>query len=248
MVLTSRHTTHISWTVRKLETFVQLKVLHVLADVVLYPARTTRGYYVVSDMMQGALLGWSAQRHNTRDSATSAGAAMLDGGDAGGGGVMPRSGPLRRLSLMADVSSHDVFMRRVLIDYGMRFLVMCSTSVSFILGFCYLRVNQNALFYSYFSFTPADKFETLIGFTALSVLVDAAIFGCVRLMVRRFMMRRGKTAIDIFTPLTTLVRRSPKLYACFLVWTLSHITTDLFLARLDVTTLDHPLSANTTAS
>lgn len=141
---------------------------------------------------------------------------------------------LQGLKLVAGGEYADLSLQVQCLRMGMKLYFVLTTAVTFLLFFIFLRFGYNHQYYCLYNEMTNDDFSLLMNITAISVIIEILLFLFADYLYFYHFQHRGILStweyllrgqfLDI--PNTTVV--------LYLIWLMTHVTTDLYISRIDV--------------
>jgi hypothetical protein len=142
--------------------------------------------------------------------------------------------PLQLLRLLAGGEYADLALQVQCLRMGMKLYFVLTTAFTFILFFIFLRFGYNQNYYCLYNEMTGDDFYLLINITIISVIIELLLFIFADYLYFYHFQQRGILSMweNLLQgrlrgiPNTTVVM--------YLIWIMTHVTTDLYITRIDV--------------
>ena len=121
---------------------------------------------------------------------------------------------------------------------GMRFYLFRSSVVTFILFFTFLRYGYNSSFYCAYNEISEDHYLILMSMTGLSIVIELIVFWYTDILC---FSTYGHGILRVWQEFLSgkvgLVHRSVIVY---MIWLMAHVTADIYLYRIDTSSIGGP--------
>ena len=122
-----------------------------------------------------------------------------------------------------------IFVHRNALMISYRIMIRISSSIAYIIFTTFLRFGYNAQFYEDASSLSIDDFKLLMTFIVISVIIDIIV-----VLPTDYYLRKT-TNIGLASRFVSYfaISDQPE-YFIFMIWAITHITTDVFIAKVQV--------------
>ena len=145
--------------------------------------------------------------------------------------------PLRRkvVRIVAGCKSVDIFVQLQCIKTGMRLYLFLFSAISFMLFFTFLRFGYNRSYYCMYQQMDHGEYTMLMTITSLSVLIELGVY------MGTDWMCKSTYGHGVLAPWEALLHGelggSHRAIIIYMIWLLAHVTTDIYLAKVDVSSI-----------
>ena len=128
--------------------------------------------------------------------------------------------------MISDDIPSKLIYQRVCMDYSLRFSLILSTAISYIIFFVFIRFGYNYQFYdTYGEGISVDKFDKVIYFVLISVSIELVLFFAID------QLARANTGHSLFFPWFVIFTNSSS-YLFFVIVMSAHVMTDVYITQI----------------
>lgn len=142
------------------------------------------------------------------------------------------------LQLLASVSgcrSADMIVQVQCFRYGMRLYLFISSILTFVLFFAFLRFGYNSSFYCLYDEISGAHYDLLMSMTFLSFIIELMVFWYTDVLC---VSTYGHGILAVWQDfLLGKMGLSHKAVVVYMIWLMAHVSTDIYLSRLDASTI-----------
>jgi hypothetical protein len=141
----------------------------------------------------------------------------------------------RALRIVAGCKSVDMFVQLQCIKTGMRLYLFLSSAITFMLFFTFLRYGYNRPYYCLYREISDKEYTMLMNITFMAVMIELAVYGYTDWVCRT---SYGHGVLTTWQGLLHgKLGGSRRSLLIYMIWLLGHVTTDIYLSRLDVSSV-----------